>query len=75
MHPTATRHDFHNLPQGMQDKYENVLNALQQSELSCRCEMVGKDFTIIVAPGMSPANYWLKRFDLLPTNLKIAHHA
>lgn len=66
MHPTATRHDFHNLPQVQQDKYEAVLNALLQAELSCRCEMVGKDFTIIVAPGMSPANYWLKRFDLLP---------
>lgn len=62
MQPTATRNDFRNLPEDLQDKYERLLTFLRDENISCRCEMAGREFVIVIAPGLSAANYWLTRF-------------
>ena len=64
MHQSASRHDFYQLSDEQQDKHEAVLRTLEAQRLPCRCEMVGKDFQIVIAPGLSAAKFWLDKFEL-----------
>lgn len=65
MHQTATRDSFLALSAKQQDAIADVLHACAKNSLSCRCEMTGgRDFTVIIAPGLSAAKYWMDRFDI-----------
>ena len=64
MHQIASRPDFHQMPEEQQERYEAVLRVLDAQRLPCRCEIVGRDFNIVVAPGLSAAKFWLDRFGL-----------
>lgn len=67
MNQTATRHDFLALSHQQQEKYTAVLRCLREQNLSCRAEMVGKDFHLIIGPGYSSPKYWMDRFDVPET--------
>lgn len=60
MNPSATRFDFARLQKEMQDRILDVLDACEENSMSCRCEMVGSDFTIIVGRGYSAPGHWIK---------------
>ncbi len=65
MEQTATRDAFAALSTKQQDALATVLQACNKNGLSCRCEMTGgRDFTIIIAPGLSSAKWWMDRFDI-----------
>jgi hypothetical protein len=65
MHPIATRETFHQLSEKQQEGIEQVLFACRLNGLSCRCEMVGgRDFTVVIAPGLSSPQWWIDRFDI-----------
>lgn len=59
MNQTALRSDFQTLPPSARDAHLRVLHLLEQLRLSCRCEMAGRDFTIVVGRGLSSAKYWI----------------
>lgn len=62
MHQTAQASDFQRLSGGLQQAHLEVLEACDRLRLSCRCEMIGRDFTIIIGRGMSSPKYWLDLF-------------
>lgn len=64
MHPIASSFDFTNLIPSMQDKIARLLRFCRDNGLSCRCEMNGRDFTVIIAPGLSSAAWWIERLDI-----------
>lgn len=64
MAQTASRLDFMSLSDDRQEHYKEVFALLHELHLSCRCEMVGPDFTVIIAPGYSSAKWWMDRFDI-----------
>jgi cell wall assembly regulator SMI1 len=61
MHPIASSFDYNNLIPAMQDKIARLLRFCRDNGLSCRCETNGRDFTVIIAPGLSAASWWLER--------------
>jgi hypothetical protein len=61
MHPAATSRDFERQPQELQERLLAVLEVCREERLSMRCEMVGNDFTIVIAPGFGAASYWIDR--------------
>lgn len=61
MNPAATAFDFRRQPKELQDRVLAVLETCRVNSLSVRCEMVGNDFALIVAPGYGAASYWLER--------------
>jgi hypothetical protein len=64
MHPIASQHDYYNLPEAQQEKYAQLFVLLTEQRLSCRCVMVGDDFTVIVAPGYAAPKWWMDRFGI-----------
>ncbi len=62
MNPTALASDFARLPKDVQDAHLEVLETCERLRLSCRCEMNGRDFTIIVGRGLSSPKYWLDSY-------------
>ena len=65
MNHTATAKHFHDQLPNQQDKFERILRECAAMNLSVRCEMIGgREFSIIIAPGLSAANYWIERFGL-----------
>jgi hypothetical protein len=61
MHPIASSYDFGNLIPAMQEKIAKLLKFCRDHGLSCRCEINGRDFTVIIAPGLSAAGWWIER--------------
>lgn len=64
--PAASAFDFRRQPKDMQDRLLDVLEVCRDNSLSCRCEMVGNDFTIIIAPGYGAAQFWIDRLTAAP---------
>lgn len=65
MHPSATRDAFYSLSEKQQHALAVVLTACRDNNLSCRCEMTGgREFTLIISPGLSAPQHWLNRFDI-----------
>lgn len=62
MNPTALATDFHRLPPDIQSSHMELLQFLEERRMSCRCEMNGRDFTVIVGRGLSSAKYWLDMY-------------
>lgn len=63
--PIATRKDYAALSVEQQDKFGSLLHFCRSSMLPCRCEMVGgRDFTVVVGPGLPLAQHWLDRLDI-----------
>lgn len=61
MNPAATAFDFRRQPKELQDRVLAVLDTCRVNSLSCRCEMHGNDFALIIAPGYGAASYWIER--------------
>lgn len=64
MNPVATRGDFAALRSDVREKLRSILQTCADNGLSCRCERVGKDIAIIIAPGLSAPTYWMDRLGL-----------
>ena len=64
MQQSASRHDFYQLSDEQQERHEIVLRTLEAIRLPCRCQVVGKEFQIVIAPGLSAAKFWLDKFEL-----------
>ena len=64
MQQAASRHDFYQLSDEQQERHEAVLRTLEATRLPCRCQVVGKEFQIVIAPGLSAAKFWLDKFEL-----------
>lgn len=65
MHPVALASDFARLPADIQLAHVKVLRQCDADRLSCRCEMNGRDFTIVISRGLSSAKYWLDQYEPL----------
>lgn len=66
MNPTALATDFHRLPLEVQRAHQELLEFLEERHMSCRCEIVGRDFIVIVGRGLSSAKYWLDMYSKKP---------
>lgn len=64
MHRIASRHDFQQLSDEQKKAHAVVLHACRTYRLSCRCEVVDRDFTVIIAPGLAAAQWWIDRLDV-----------
>lgn len=65
MQQSATRDGYLSLSTKQQLAIADVLRTCEAHKLSCRCEMTGgRDFTVVVAPGLSAARFWIDRFDI-----------
>lgn len=65
MYATATRNDFNALSLEQQRKYSDLIFYCKDNSLPCRCEMVGgKEFSVVIAPGLPLASHWINRLDL-----------
>lgn len=62
MNQIARKSDFQRLPPEVQDAHIAVLQTCDAKRLSCRCEMNGRDFVVIVGVGLSSPKYWLDMF-------------
>lgn len=62
--PMPRPEQFRRLPEREQVKYGELLHALDRLSLSCRCEMVGGDFTVVVGPGYARARYWIDHLQI-----------
>lgn len=70
MNPVALASDFARLPTDIQQSHIRVLRQCDAERLSCRCEMNGRDFTIVISRGLSSAKYWLDQYEpLIPANV------
>lgn len=63
MNPVALASDFARLPADIQQAHIEVLRLCERERLSCRCEQVGRDFTITISRGLSSAKYWLDQYE------------
>ena len=63
MNPVAQRSDWQRLSTELIEAHRDVLHACERNNLTCRCEMIGRDFTIVVGRGLSSAKYWLDMYD------------
>jgi hypothetical protein len=64
MHQIARKTDFDALSPDQQKKAGQLLFLLNMQRQSCRCEMNGRDFSVVVAVGLSSPQYWADRFDI-----------
>lgn len=62
MNPVALASDFQKLSPEQQAAHVAVLQTIEANRLSCRCEMNGRDFVIIVGRGLSSPKYWLDMY-------------
>lgn len=64
MNRSATRMDYQQLSPEQRAAHARVLHACLESKLPCRCEVIdGREFSIVVAPGLSAAKYWIDKLD------------
>lgn len=62
--PAATLNDFNRLSDPVRKKHADLLKHLQQANLTCRVEAVGREIHIVVGPAMPVAAYWLDRYQI-----------
>lgn len=63
MHQIAIESDFLSLPDRFQEGYLEMLRVAQDYGISVRCEKIGRSFSLTATEGLSPAAYFLKRFE------------
>ena len=64
MNQTANRYDFAQLSLDQQARYGRIIRECEKNSVALRCEMVGKDFQIVIGVGLPPAKYWVDRLDI-----------
>jgi hypothetical protein len=63
MNTTASAADFQRLNPQLQGSIIELLQVCQRNCMTCRCELVGRDFIIVVGRGFSSPKYWLDMYE------------